>query len=228
MKLYYSHAGITIFNGPFDAAIAADWDCSTVLADPMYGNNVNTSGAKSKRGNREFKNCSLDGKDWNLLASDAEPFDPTPLLEYEEVVIWGANHFCSRLPNAPKWIVWDKRCGGASDDNADCEMAWTNLPGPARLYSHLWRGWIRGGEENISISGPKLHPFQKPVALMRFILSLSKTTGAVLVPYMGSGPELVAAKEIGRKAVAFEIEERFCEAAAKRLQQEILSFEATA
>jgi site-specific DNA-methyltransferase (adenine-specific) len=194
------------------------------LADPMYGSNANTSGKASKRGDRTFKGCSPEGKDWDLMASDMEEFDPSPLLAYPEVVIWGANHFCSKLPNATKWIVWDKRDGGNSDDNADCELAWTNLPGPARLYSHLWRGWIRAGEENISCSGAKLHPFQKPVALMRFILSLSKTTGAILVPYMGSGPELVAAKEIGRKVVAFEIEERFCEAAANRLRQGVFAF----
>lgn len=220
MKPYYEHDGIAIYNAPFQAVDG----CTLVLADPMYGNNVNTSGKSSRRCDRSFKGCSLEGKDWNLLASDSDAFDPAPLLDYPEVVIWGANHFCSRLPDASKWIVWDKRNGGSSDDNADCELAWTNIPGPVRLYSHLWRGWIRAGEENISRSGAKLHPFQKPVALMRFILSLSKTSGSVLVPYMGSGPELVAAKEIGRSVIAFEIEERFCEIAAKRLRQEVLGF----
>jgi site-specific DNA-methyltransferase (adenine-specific) len=220
LKPYYSHAGITIYHSAFTPIDG----CTTVLADPMYGSNANTSGKTSRRGDRTFKGCSLEGKDWELVASDSEAFDPSPLLAYPEVVIWGANHFCSRLPDASKWIIWDKRGGGTSDDNADCELAWTNLSGPARLYSHLWRGWIRAGEENISRSGGKLHPFQKPIALMRFILSLSRTTGTVLVPYMGSGPELVAAKEVGRKAIGFEIEERFCEAAAKRLSQEVFDF----
>ncbi|SRR6266567_749851 len=222
MKPYYEHAGITIYHAAFDAVAAGD--CDLVLADPMYGSNANTSGKTSQRGDRTFKGCRLEGKDWNLVALDSAPFDPLPLMNYREAVIWGANHFCSRLPDASKWIVWDKRTGGNSDDNADCEMAWTSLSGPARLYSHLWRGWIRAGEENISCSGGKLHPFQKPVALMRFVLSLSKTSGKIVVPYMGSGPELVAAKEIGRPAVAFEIEERFCEVAAKRLSQEVLDF----
>lgn len=221
MTPYYEHAGITIYHAAYEGQVVP---VDLVLADPMYGSNANTSGKTSKRGDRYFKGCFIESKDWDLVASDAHPFDPSPLLEYPEAVIWGANHFGSRLPDASKWIVWDKRAGGCSDDNADCELAWTNLPGPARLFTHLWRGWIRAGEENISVSGAKLHPFQKPVSLMRFILSLSKTTGAILVPYMGSGPELVAAKEIGRDVIAYEIEERFCEAAAKRLSQEVLTF----
>lgn len=228
MKPYYDHNDTQIYNSDFFSVMdSLGWkqgDFDLCLADPMYGNNVNTSLEKSRRADRKFKGLISEGKDWDLMASDAKPFDPYYFTKFKESVIWGGNHFSSRLPDESKWIIWDKRDGGASDDNADCEMAWTNLGGPARLYSHLWRGWIRAGEENIAVSGPKLHPFQKPVALQRFILSISKTTGPIIVPFMGSGPELVAAKEVGRKIVGCEIEERFCEAAANRLRQEMLVF----
>lgn len=64
------------------------------------------------------------------------------------------------------------------------------------------------------------HPTQKPLALMRQILQ--GTIGTVLDPFMGSGTTLRAAKDLGRKAIGIEIEERYCEIAAKRCQQEML------
>ena len=63
------------------------------------------------------------------------------------------------------------------------------------------------------------HPAQKPVELMLWCLSLSKTRGVVLDPFAGSGTTLVAAKRFGRKAIGIELEEKYCEIAAKRLAQ---------
>ena len=66
------------------------------------------------------------------------------------------------------------------------------------------------------------HPCQKPMRLLRWLVSGSKTTGIVLDPFMGSGTTLRAAKDLGRKAIGIEIEERYCEIAAKRCAQEVL------
>jgi site-specific DNA-methyltransferase (adenine-specific) len=68
------------------------------------------------------------------------------------------------------------------------------------------------------------HPTQKPVALMSRLLT--KLDGVVLDPFAGVGSTLRAAKDLGRKAIGIEIEERYCEIAAKRCAQEILDFAA--
>jgi site-specific DNA-methyltransferase (adenine-specific) len=73
-------------------------------------------------------------------------------------------------------------------------------------------------------TGNDLHATQKPENLMRTIIH-ANVGDMVLDPFMGSGTTLVAAKNLGRKAIGIEIEERYCEIAAKRLSQEVFNFE---
>jgi DNA modification methylase len=74
--------------------------------------------------------------------------------------------------------------------------------------------------------GDFFHPTQKPIALMRWCLAfLPKKVEIILDPFMGSGSTLIAAKESGKQAIGIEIDERYCEIAAKRLAQNVLPLE---
>jgi DNA modification methylase len=140
-------------------------------------------------------------------------------------ILWGANHYASKLPDAKGWLAWDKATKNGLDlKQAEIEFAWTNCVSRPKGFRHMWSGAFKASER-----GERYHPTQKPVALMAWCLSLlPQTDAAILDPYMGSGPTLIAAKETGRRAIGIEIEERYCEIAAKRLSQEVLPLEALA
>jgi len=91
---------------------------------------------------------------------------------------------------------------------------------PARLFRHLWRGMVTASEKE-----RKLHPTQKPVALMRWCLTRAKIAPGALVydPYMGSGPIAKACKQLGYRYIGCELVEAYCETAALGLQQEVMA-----
>ncbi len=229
---YYSDKYTAIAHGDCLELLPQMPKVDLVLTDPQYllanGKKATTMNATANRGKKYLKGTVTVPKDWGFLVGDDEPFNPNPFLGIStEVILWGAIHFSSKLPNSTSWLVWDKRGRVASDDNADCEMAWSNLGGPARVHTQLWKGICRAGEENIGRQGDKFHPFQKPIRLMRWCIGLSKTERTILDPFGGSCTTAVAAKQLNRKCIIIEIEEKYCEIGAKRLSQEVLNFSET-
>lgn len=92
-------------------------------------------------------------KDWDRKAPDREFFDEL-LRVSKRAVVWGANHFISRLPyDSPCWIVWDKENGAT--DFADCELAWTNFPTAVRLFRFRWSGMLQGDMAHKEV---RIHP----------------------------------------------------------------------
>jgi site-specific DNA-methyltransferase (adenine-specific)/modification methylase len=157
-------------------------------------------------------------RDWPRVHGDDRPFDPSGLLALARpLVLWGANHYSPRVPESPSWIVWDKRNKLSSNDNADGEVAWTNLGGPLRIFRHLWNGVCRASEAG---STAKLGPTQKPIALSTYVFQRAKLKRGdlVFVPFLGSGPDLPAAVAMGLRVIACDVEEWCCRTAVGRLQ----------
>ena len=213
MSLYYQDELVTLYHGDCRevvARVAAKPDM--LLADPPYG--LNHSGSYESRFGRGKR------KTYGPVIGDDQPFDPAAWLGYPKVVLWGANRYADRLPPSPGWLIWDKREHTPANDFADAELAWCSFPTPARIFRHYWNGPVRASER-----GVHLHPTQKPVALMSWIIDRwTKHGNLILDPFSGSGPVLLAAKNLGRRAIGVEIEERYCEIAAKRLDQGVLDF----
>jgi len=192
--------------------------------DPQYqlanGKKATTMNAKANRGRNYLKGIVTQPKDWGYMHGDDTPFDPSPLLRFKKAIIWGAIHFANKLPNSTSWLIWDKRDGVPSDDNADCECAWTNIGGPTRLHRQLWKGICRTGGENISIQGSKYHPFQKPLALMLWCLSLCLDAETIIDPFIGSGTTAIACEKLNRRWIGIEISEEYCAIAKRRIIKE--------
>jgi site-specific DNA-methyltransferase (adenine-specific) len=178
-----------------------------VVTDPPYGIGFVHNG----KGGRLARSTQFGGV---AIIGDDEPFEPSEWLDFPEVILWGGNHFASRLPDASRWLTWDKRDGVCSNDQADCEHAWTNLGGPARIKRHLWNGMLKQSERGEI----RVHPTQKPIEVM--IWAIEQTTGqTILDPFMGSGTTGVACMKLGRKFIGIEIEPKYFDIACRRIEE---------
>lgn len=210
MKPYYDHAGITIYLGDNREILPSLGRFDLLLTDPPYGisadSNAHKNGVKCRaNGFREYESTQ-----W-----DEVPPDSAMLLDLiaacEKAIVWGGNYFS--LPPQAGWLFWDKMQRDFSF--ADGELAWTNLKQALRAFD-MSRGEhrVEGGH----------HPTQKPVKLMTWCLAFCPNAQTVLDPFAGSGTTGRACKDLGRKCTMIERDERYCEIAARRMGQEVLTF----
>ena len=209
MTPYYDRDGITIWHADC-RDVLPDIDPATVgllLTDPPYGINANLDYARF-----------TSGKTYTTpIEGDLVAFDPSHLMGYERVCLFGANHFAPSLPHGGRWIVWRKR--GASPLLAAAELAWHNLGGRSVDY---FESTVKG----MKVREGAVHPTQKPVALMRWIIDRwTKPGDLVLDPYMGSGPVAQACHELGRRYIGIELVEDYCKVAVSRLAQQTLDLD---
>jgi len=206
MKPYYEHAGITIYHGDCREILPTLPKVDLVLTDPPYG-----IGAGREKPHNGWRDYGID--DWD----DARPTKDTMdkiLSSCKNSIIWGGNYFSDMLPPSMGWLVWDK--GQRDFSLADGELAWTSYERALRIKT------ISRGR---ALRDVKQHPTQKSLEILIWCIECADKSGkidTILDPFMGSGTTLRAAKDLGRKAIGIEIEEKYCEIAVRRLGQEVL------
>lgn len=212
MTPYYEQGGIRIYHGDC-REILPRLPVTCIVSDPPYGiayrggtggNLIHTKGHRKQE---------------RVIGDDA-PFDPSMLTRFDGVALFGAQHYYQRLPDGGTFHIWDKRGDYRPVHTADFDTVWINRKEVGRIFRCVWRGLCREVEAQDVIH----HPTQKPIKVMAWVIGMF-TDSEICDPYMGSGTTLVAAKRLGRHAVGIEINEKYCEIAAKRLSQGALPME---
>lgn len=165
------------------------------------------SGKKWKRPGTKSKHVV---KSWDSKSPEIEYFDELFRVSKNQI-IWGANHFISKIPfDSPCWIVWDKKNGDS--DFSDCELAWTSFKSAVRKFEWLWNGFQQQKPE------ARFHPTQKPVALYKWLLTnYAKQGDKILDTHVGSASSLIACYDMGFDAVGFELDKDYYEQSKARL-----------
>ena len=202
MKPYYQDDYCTIYHGDCREILPTLPKVDLVLTDPPYGSGYAAHpvvGKGKKKSNHAPQKWDNAISDLSIIPNISEQF-----------IIWGGNYY--QLPPSRCWLVWIKR--DAPPSLSGCELAWTNINANAKFFD-----WPIAATNAERIG----HPTQKPIALMKWCLSFAPDAQTILDPFMGSGTTLRAAKDLRRKCIGIEIEEKYCEIAVKRLRQEVLA-----
>jgi len=248
MKPYYERGGITIYHADAREILPALKASSIdmILTDPPYGHNNNDDddliarrekalGLKSVHADTSARPIANDGPEANELVKWA-------FVEFNRLLKPGCCCCCccgggGPDPQFARWSLWMDDAIGFKQavvwDKGGLGMGWhyrrnyelmlvAEKPGAACK-------WYGGNDQPnvVQIGGIKPrsddHPTPKPVALFALFLRLHSQPGdLVLDPFMGGGTTLEAAKNGHRRAIGIELEERWCDLAASRLQQEVL------
>lgn len=248
MKHYYQDSAVTIYHGDCREIMPSIGDESVNLlwTDPPYGHS-NQSGdlqhaMNGRKGSTMIAPRPIANDDMDSMRAvvDAMLIEGSRVLKADcccccccggggprPTFAWVANRMDSKGLQFFHSVIWDKSARGIGMGwrfRRDYEMV---------MVSHRKGGKLSWAEDADAVSNivrfylqnDRCHPNEKPLDLpLHFIRLTTEVGGMVLDPFMGSGTTLRAAKDLGRKAIGIELDEKYCEIAAKRMGQEVLNF----
>jgi site-specific DNA-methyltransferase (adenine-specific) len=183
------------------------------VVDPPYGLGMDKSRNSNKGNKAGFK--IYHDTDWDCKSPDKEYFDELLRVSKNQIV-WGANHFISKIPyDSSCWIVWDKKNGDS--DNADAELAWASFKTAVRKYSiHISTTFKN-----------RIHPTQKPIELYEWIFTkYAEPNQKILDTHLGSGSIAIALDNVNKMEkmnltlTACELDKKYFETSTSRIIQE--------
>lgn len=203
-KIELAGGRVVLYRGDSLELLAAGLlKCDAIVSDPPYG-----IGYRHGDGG-----AALAPRFTGKIIGDDAPFDPAPWIAHagkaKAVVLFGADHYKTRLPDGGRFICWDKSCGqGPAVTFSDAEFAWTNRRNPRSIFRHFWAGAMRADDGFDAKTNGRAHVSQKPVNLMAWCIEHARIglDKVVLDPYMGAGSTGVAALLSGRRFVGVEID----------------------
>lgn len=213
MTPYYQDDHCTIYHGDNREVLPSLPDTSVDLAfaDPPYGVGFSYAGSYDDEGGAAYE--AWMGDTYAHLTRVAPIVMVTPGIRN----MWA-------WPR-PTWVLgWHKPGSTRRGD-----LGGFNVWEPVLMYGkrRIHNDALRLPDVANHSRDTGCHPCPKPLRLLTWLISNATDEGAtVLDPFMGSGTTLRAAKDLGRKAIGIEVEERYCEVAARRLAQEVLDLSA--
>jgi DNA modification methylase len=216
MTPYYQENGITIYHGDCRDILPNIPPVDLIVTDPPYGIDYQSSRRTDKA---QWKDKIVGDKEFPLWLFDiAHPKNA--------LYVWCRWDILPNLPKPKSFIAWDKGVHSMGDLEGEWGRQWEACafyPYEGHKFKYRPHDVIR----TIRVNPANLvHPNEKPVSTIIGVIDPNEGD-SILDPFMGSGTTLRAAKDLGRKAIGIEIEEKYCEIAAKRLSQEVLDFNGT-
>lgn len=210
MKPYYEHAGITIYHGDCREILPQLPKVDLVLTDPPYGMNYKSN----------HRRVSYD----NIYGDDQLPVEAIHLSI--DKAFRAAYIFCRwdnlrQIKHPKSVLVCVKNNWSMGDLKHEHGRQWEAIcfyPKEGHEFTKRIPDVLYADK-----TGNDLHPAEKPTDIISQLIQCN-VGETILDPFMGSGTTLRAAKDLGRKAIGIEIEEKYCEIAAKRLSQEVFDF----
>jgi site-specific DNA-methyltransferase (adenine-specific) len=223
MTIYYQDDLVTLYHG--DCLEELAWlEADVLVTDPPYG--INAESKKGAFGSKhEVRRASPIAGDRNTDVRDdvLVAWAGRPALMFGS---WRA----TRPDDTQHILIWWKRGQAPGPAN----MAFMSqheeiyvLGSGFKKTSPPMRSVIETTEPRQGAAGPAAtigHPTPKPIGLMETLIERCPP-GIVADPFAGSGATLVAARNLGRKAIGVELEEKYCEIIATRLSQQAFNFE---